>query len=93
MIELVPGNNYGFGRGDNNDFIIELEAVSREHLIVSYDKELGWVMENLSVNSSTWIHPKLYSQIFVADKSNSPPMFLRSGSIVKARSFNFLFTY
>jgi len=71
--EMEPGEVFGFGRADDNYQQIELEGVSRKHLSVSYDGELGWVFENLSVNSTTYIHPKLYTQIFVADKANSPP--------------------
>ena len=90
--ECEVGEKYSLGRGDTNDIVIDLEYVSKKHLLLYYDEEMGWVFENLSLNSSTWIHPKQYSQIFVGAKQNSPPTPLRSGSVVKARSFNFKFT-
>ncbi len=56
--ECEAGEKYSLGRGDSNDIVIDLEYVSKKHLLIYYDNELGWVFENLSLNSSTWMHPK-----------------------------------
>jgi len=65
--------------------------VSKKHILITYHPELGWLMENLSESSGTYIHPKQFTQIIVGDASNSCPMLLEGTTIVKARTFTFEF--
>mmetsp|Transcript_23443 Transcript_23443/g.17905 ORF Transcript_23443/g.17905 Transcript_23443/m.17905 type:complete len:267 (+) Transcript_23443:1038-1838(+) len=57
-VEMEPGSAYTFGRADDQDYQIELDGVSRKHAVVTYNAELGWLIENVSETSGTYIHPK-----------------------------------
>ena len=61
-------------------------------MVVTYNSELGWTLENLSEGSGTWLHPKTYTEALMPDKSNSVPVRMRPEMIIKAHTYTFKFT-
>lgn len=59
-VTLVPGKIYNFGKGAKvKDYKIPFDTVSRSHLNVWYEEELGWVYEDLS-SQGTYMHPRTF---------------------------------
>jgi pSer/pThr/pTyr-binding forkhead associated (FHA) protein len=89
--ELEAGSRYAFGRSDESDFQIPLQAVSRKHLQIMYDKDYGWLLEDVGSLMGTWLHAKSYVEVFTSD-SNSKPVQMRDKMVIKAHSYTFRFT-
>ena len=65
------------------------------HCNIKHDPEHGWVIyENADKpsTSGTWIHPKPYNRAKY-DISNSPPVVVYDGMVVKAVSYAFKFNF
>ena len=95
IVTFTPEKRFTLGRQDDRDLQITYGAVSRVHGEFFYDPEDGWMITEDPARPSaagTWLHPKSYFSARI-DTSNSLPVILQDGMLIKACTYLFEFTY